>query len=748
MNLKIPFTSGSLSLLLLFHGFLSAQETESPKAGATQIRPKVGLVLSGGGARGLAHIGVLEWFEQHRIPVDYLGGTSMGGLIGGMYATGMTTAEMRAFIKTINWVSTFGTGIRYQDLSFRRKEDRRVYPVELELGLKDGLGAPPGLSTGIEIDLLIDRITLPYSTTLTFNDLPIPFYCMATDIINAKEVMMNNGLLSSAMRATMSLPGIFPPIYRNGQWLVDGGVLNNIPTDVMRTLKPDVVIAVNVGTPLGSEKSIHSLFGVASQTLGVLMVGSDRKNLELADIVISPDLGRVTVTDFTNIDKTADLGYPAAEKEAPELEKYALDEASWQQYETERTARKVKSLPIPLGIHVTGVEPDAQEEIQNQFADYVGVPLNIEKIEDDLTRLCGEGRYQSADYGFVIDEFQNNVLQIRITEKRYAPPTLNFAIDLGGSDISDFNFGFGTRLTIYDIAGYGNEWRNDVNLGVDSNLATEFWHPFGRKGLLSRFGLYKHGFFFAPRAFYERGKRNFFSGGERVAQFEVNNYGVGLDAGYVTWRTELRVGAVLERLDASLSTGTAPIDELKGNVTFPRILFAFEGANSATIPTDGARFQSEVRYYLESPESVEDFPWFQFVGSTYKPIGPKGTLFVAGRFGTTFGYVAAPAQKFTLGGPFDMGAFDEGEFTGDNVVLASAGYYHAIYTLPAIIGRNIWLGGWYDIGDAFDDWSDAQYQNQGSIALLMDTKLGPFALVFALGEGGKSNVYFTFGRFF
>lgn len=737
-----------LCLFLFFTGFLSAQETESPKAGATQNRPKVGLVLSGGGARGLAHIGVLEWFEQHRIPVDYLGGTSMGGLIGGMYASGMTTIQMREFIKTINWVSTFGTGIRYQDLSFRRKEDRRMYPVEIELGLKNGLGAPPGLSTGIEIDLLIDKITLPYSTTLTFDDLPIPFYCMATDIINAKEVMMNNGLLSSALRATMSLPGIFPPIHRNGQWLVDGGVLNNIPTDVMRTLKPDVVIAVNVGTPLGNEKSIHSLFGVASQTLGVLMVGSDRKNLELADIVISPALGNITVTDFTQIDKTADLGYPAAEKVAPELEKYALDEASWQQYQAERTARKKTTLPVPLGIDVTGVEPDAQEEIQNQFSHYVGVPLNIDQIEEDLTRLCGEGRYQSADYGFVIDEFQNDVLQIRITQKKYAPPTLNFAIDLSGSDISDFNFGIGTRLTIYDVGRYGNEWRNDVNLGVNSNLATEFYRPFGRKGLLSRFGLYKHGFFVAPRAFYERGKRNFFSGGERVAQYEVNNYGVGLDTGYVTWRTELRVGAVFQRLDASLSTGTAPITDLNGNVTFPRVRFAFDGANSATIPTQGARFETEARYYVKAPQLEEKFPWFEFVGSVYKPIGPKGTLFTAGRFGTTFGYTASPAQKFILGGPFDLGAYDEAEFIGDNVILASVGYYYSIYTLPAIIGRQIWVTGWYDIGDAFDEWSDASYNNQVSIGLLMDTKLGPFALVFALGEDGASNIYFSFGRFF
>jgi len=739
---------GSLFLYSLIAA-TCAMAQEKPISETPPGRPTVGLVLSGGGARGLAHIGVLKWFEDHHIPVDYLGGTSMGGLVGGMYAGGMSPDDMTSFIKTINWVSTFGTGIKYQDLSFRRKEDRRDYPVEMELGLKHGLSLPPGLSTGIEIDLLIDRITLPYSMTQTFGNLPIPFYCMATDILNAKEVIMNDGLLSSAMRATMSLPGIFPPVYRNGEWLVDGGVLNNIPTDVMRNnYKPDVVIAVDVGTPLGNEKSIQSFIGVASQTLGVLMVGSDRKNLKLADIIISPELKNITTADFSNIDATIALGYPAAEKVGEQLKKYALDDANWAKYTAERTARRVTTLPEPYAVKVTGVPEDAKAEIELQMAHFAGKPLVTGEIEQELIRLCGEGRYQSADYGFVLDEFQNPVLEIRITEKTYAPPTLDFAIVLTGSDVADFNFGFGTRLTLYDIGRYGNEWRNDFNVGFNSQFLTEFYRPFGRRGLMSRFGLFQHGFFFAPRAFYERGTRSFFSGGERVADYDVNNYGVGGDLGYETWTTELRVGYVLERLDANLSTGVSPIPSLVGKVDFPRVRFEYEGANSATIPTKGARFTGEIRYYLDSPEITDQFPWLFANGSWYKPVGPKGTFFAAGRFGTTFNKEAAPAQKFTLGGPFNLGAYDPNEFVGNNELLLSAGYYHSIYTLPPVIGRNIWVVGWYDLGGAFNEWDDANYKNQGSVGLIMDTKLGPFALIWALGQGGASKVYFSIGRFF
>ncbi len=744
LRLRDPVASVFLALSLIAN-------SASGKIDAMQKpdRPRIGLVLSGGGARGLAHIGVLEWFEKNRIPVDMLGGTSMGGLIGGMYACGMSPGEIRAFLKTVNWVSTFGTGIRYQDLSFRRKEDRREYPVELELGLKEGIHAPPGLSTGIEVNLLIDRVTLPYSTVRNFSDLPTPFFAVATDILNAEEVVMENGVLSTALRASMSYPGIFPPVEREGKWLVDGGVFNNIPTDVMRSVGADVVIAVNVGTGLGNEKSIQSIFGVAAQTLAVLMIRNERRNMKLADVLISPDLGNIAITDFSEIDRTADLGVTAAEKYATQLRKYALDEVSWQQYKSARNDRRKTELPAAVSVKVSGdVSEDAREEIVHQLSAHAGQPLQIKKLERDLTRLCGEGRYQSADYGFLIDDRQNHQLDIRVTKKTYAPPTLNFALGIAGSDISDFNFGFGLRYTAYDIGRYGTEWRTDINLGLNSHLQSEFYRPFGRRGLLSRLGLYRQGFFAAPRVFYERGKRSFFAGGERVADFDVNNYGLGADFGYETWSSELRIGGVIERLDAGFSTGTEIIEELKGRVNFGRIQWAYDGANSATIPTSGIRFLSEARYYFNSPRLEERFPSATITAAFYKPVGSKGTLFSAAKLGTTFNNDAAPAQKFSLGGPFNLGALDQGEFVGNHEVLVSAGYYHEILRLPPVVGRNIWAIGWYDLGGAFDHFSQADYFSQASIGMTMDTKVGPFALIVAYGEGGKSNIYFSFGRFF
>ncbi len=188
--------------------------------------------------------------------------------------------------------------------------------------------------------------------------------------------------------------------------------------------------------------------------------------------------------------------------------------------------------------------------------------------------------------------------------------------------------------------------------------------------------------------------------------------------------------------------------DLSGRVDFGRLRFVFVGANSPTIPTSGANFASEVRYYFNSPEATEEFPWLLSTGSAFKPVGKRGTLFAAGEFGTTFDKEAAPAQKFLLGGPFRLGAYDEDQFVGNNMVLFSAGYYYAIYDLPPLLGGKIWVAGWYGVGDAFNEWDEADYNNEGSIGLVMDTRLGPFGLVAAFGEGGAFNVYFSFGTFF
>src|SRR6476620_3733191 len=228
--------------------FSRAQETSEPQrnpAPAVVQAPKrasIGLALEGGGALGLAHIGVLRWFEDHHIPVDYIAGTSMGGLVGGLYATGRSPRELEQIVAAQSWDIIIGGQTPYEDLSYRRKEDFRDYPTFIQLGLKKGLSLPAGLNAGHQISLLIDRETLPYAELKSFDDLPIPYRCVATDLVSGKEVVFSDGSLPLAMRATMSIPGWFNPVRRDNQVLVDGALVGNLPTDVVRKMGAEVVI--------------------------------------------------------------------------------------------------------------------------------------------------------------------------------------------------------------------------------------------------------------------------------------------------------------------------------------------------------------------------------------------------------------------------------------------------------------------------------------------------------------------------
>lgn len=722
-------------LILLSYQFSFAED--SSEVEKSTPRKTIGLVLSGGGARGLAHIGVLRWLEEHRIPVDYVAGTSMGGLVGGMYAMGMSPEEMAAYIRTINWQRAFGTGSNYDQLSFRRKQDRRQYRTDLEFGLRKGLKLPSGLSNGHYIGLRIDRITLPYSTIPDFDALPIPFRCVATDIVNAEEVILKDGSLSRALRATMSLPAIFSPVELNGRILVDGGVLNNIPTDVMKEMGAELIVAVNIGTPLGDRDSVASWTGVLGQTIGVMMAGNERRNFELADVKLKPELEGITTLDFSKMDEVIQHGYEGAQEKEGELVPYAMSEEEWNAYLAQRTARKKETIPIPGEVDVTGVSDIAAENIELKLEHLAGKEIDPDVVEDSLTRLVGEGRYESLNYQMAESEV-GDVLEIQVREKKFAPPTLIAAFEIQGSDINDFNFSVGARVTLFDVLKYGSEWRNDLKIGFDSFIGTEYFYPIGYKG-----------FFFAPLANYGRTRQSLFDPqAGRLAEYNVNLYNLGGDFGFITWQNEFRLGYILGRDAAELRSGAADQPDVSGKFDYVRFRWSMDSANSATLPTNGERIIAEARYYFSAAETEENFPQLEIRPFKAFPVSPKGTVFATGLFGTTFDRDAGPFQQFAVGGPFQLGAFDEGEFRGNHAVQYTVGYYHQIYELPPLIGGKVWLGAWYAAGDAFNDFGDMNLNHQGAIGFLVDTKIGPFALVGALGEDGKGNVYFTFGKLF
>ena len=298
-------------LLLFFYSSLaSGQESQpapvQPTPPVVTHRPSIGLVLEGGGALGLAHIGVLRWFEEHHIPVDYIAGTSMGGLVGGFYATGMSGDEIDKFMEGINWNRSLRNELPYLARSFRRKEDKRDYPNDLEFGLKHGISFPSGFNSGQQVGLILDRVALPYSDLKTFDDLPTPFRCVATDLVSGKARVFTGGSLSEALRATMSLPAIFSPVRRDGEIYVDGGLLDNLPVDVARAMGADIIIAVHLETPpIKAEQSL-SAFTVLESSIDVVIAANELESMQKADVLIPVHTEAYSILDFQAAKKIVD----------------------------------------------------------------------------------------------------------------------------------------------------------------------------------------------------------------------------------------------------------------------------------------------------------------------------------------------------------------------------------------------------------------------------------------------------------
>jgi NTE family protein len=718
--------------------------TSSTPSSIPLSRLKIGLVLSGGGARGIAHVGVLKWFEEHRIPVDLVAGTSMGGLVGAFHAMGSSSTEMQEILNSIQWDEMLSTGPNFSQLSFRRKEDRRAFQSKIELGLRHGVALPLGLSTDHYIGLLFDRLTLPYAGIGSFDELPTPFRCVATDFLRGESVVLKDGPLASAMRATMSIPGVFRPVERDGRVLVDGGLLNNIPTDVIKELDPDVVIAVDVGTPLGDIDSIASLAGILSQSVSIMLIESDRRNLRLADIIISPELGGHSFLDFSTPDRIIEIGYQAAKRKAAVLERFALGETEWNEYLARRAAKKRTAVPVPDAIVIAGVPAGAQKRLRNRLSDFVGRPLEPQKLETELTRVTGQGRYEGLEYTVLPGSGRSNLnlLQITAKEKYSAPPTLNFGLEIDGSEVDEIDFTIGGRLTVYDIGKYGAEWRSDIKLGFGNLFGTEYFYPLGSSGI-----------FAAPRAAYRRESFNVFEGDANIAQYQMDGYGAGFDLGYVNRLSELRVGYEIGRINAIVRTGDpVALPSADGTLSLARVRWSYDGQDSATIPTRGLRLVAEGRWYFQTPAVPDNFSQAEIRLSAFHPMRERGSFFFAGSGGTSFNQQNVGTQLFTLGGPFRLGAYDRDQFRGNRYLLLSAGYLHRLSQLPSLIGGRVYATGWYDFGGAFgginSNTLNNRYRNAISVGLVADTILGPLSLIGSFGEGGQGKIYFSVGKFF
>jgi NTE family protein len=720
-------------LLLLWPGTTPAQQDATARP-----RPKIGLALEGGGAMGLAHIGVLKWFEEHHIPVDYVAGTSMGGLVGGFYATGMTPDELKTLIDGMDWRKILGDRTSYEDLAFRRKEDQRAYPNSLIFGLRKGLTLPAGLNAGHQIGLIIDRVTLPYDQVPSFDALPTPFRCVATDLVSGKSHVFQDGSLAVALRATMSIPGAFSPVHDGKAVYVDGGLLNNLPTDVVRQMGAEIVVAVHLEPAPADAKDIQSVFSVLNHSVRVVLEENELRSLAQADAVVSVPLSEFSTVDYAKSGQIMRRGYEATNARARLLEAFAVDDAQWQEHQHLREARKRSDVPTPQFIEVQGTNPHEATDVTRYVRRFQGKPINPAKLDEALTRLTGVGRYDSAGYRLVEKNGQTGLL-VDVVEKNYAPPMFQTAFEVDGSQSGNVDFTMGTRFTFMDVAGFRSEWRTDLLLGNTYGIQTELFRPFRAE---SRW-------FFAPHADASDTTFPIYAKNDPLADYRVYRTNIGGDIGYSFGRfSELRVGYEIGSLNTKLRLGSLIIPAVTGRVGQTRLRYLLDHTDDPVIPRRGFSAETNFRWFDQSPGANGAFPSMDLKLGYFQPIARPASLFLESEGGTTFGNQSTGVPQFFLGGPVRLSAYGQNEFQGNQYYLFRAGFLRDLLILPPFLGKKVYAVGAYEIGKMYGVTTGSELPDDVVAGFLAETALGPFFIGGSVGDSGHRKWFFQLGRVF
>ena len=732
-----------LALGLATSNLALSQDSGLPAPSAEPAhRPRIGLALSGGGALGLAEIGVIKWMEENHIPVDRIAGTSMGSIIGSMYATGMSPAEIQKFAEKIDWDQAFIPEPRYTELSYRRKQDRRDFLVAAPLGLKHGLKGPNGLNSGHAAGLLLDRFAFPDSGIANFDDLSIPFRCVATDMQTGEAIVLHDGFLADAVRASMAIPGVFTPVELNGRVLADGGMVQNIPVETVRDMGADAVIAVELHYPPGDTALLGTLTGVLSRAVDIMMTQNERRSLALAKVKVRVDMNGFAITDYKRVDELVQLGYKSAASQSADLLPYAIaDPREWQRYLDDRNTRKHSPVTTVDKVVVTGADADTDRRIQQQLAKRLKGSLDLPKLETQLTRIAGDGQFDRLGYeGFT----QNGVPSLRVTahEKTYGPPFIDLAVNVEGSGVAAFDFSAGTRVTFMDLFHHGGEWRSDLLFGSSNLAATEFYQPIAQSRL-----------FVAPYLFASKYARNSFSGLTRIAVFGDERAGGGFDIGYNSGRrSEFRLGYELFEGKLAPLVGAAGLPTVHGSTGEFRARFVWDGQDSPSVPSRGTRIVATATRVLQSPDLARPIGQLDVQTSSFIPLSDKTSLFIDASGGSTFRGSAGPFQVFALGGPFRLGAYLPDQFIGNHYAYASLGFRRELYRMPQFVGKRIYWGGWYEAGSAFGSQTISPgpvvVRGTFNLEVIADTIVGPIVLAGSVSPTGQSRVNFSMGRLF
>ena len=720
-------------------------ETAGVEKPAAVQRPRIGLVLSGGGARGAAHIGVLKVLEELRVPVDVIAGTSMGSIVGASYATGTSVAEMEASIKSITVDRLFTDKPPRADQTMRQKTDDETPFIIPELGVgKDGLVLPKGLVTGVALEGELRRL-VQIGNARSFDDLPIPFRAIATDIGTGEMVVLKSGSVVQAIRASMSVPGAVAPVTIGKRQLVDGGLVRNLPVDIAREMGAEVIIAVNLGTPLLKPDEITSVFSVSMQMINILTeqnVNRSLKELTSRDVLVIPELGDFSSADFDSLMKTVPIGEAAARKVADQLRRYSLPPEEYAALRRRQAAPADKGTIVVEAIKVEGTRRVSPEVVLQSLQTQVGRPLDRDTIDLDMRRVYGRGDFENVNYA--IDELDGKQTLVVLVKEKPERDYFRFGLSLDADLGKQSNFNLYASYRSKWLNKWGAEWRSDLVLGTDVLLATEFYQPIGPRQY----------FFVVPRLQYSIQPWRLFEDTVQIAQYKDTAAIAEFDAGAnIIEYGDLRLGA---------SYGYRTFELQSGIPAFPASANTTIGALSARLRLDRldslnfthSGFKVDLKGYssLSALGADDEYAYWTGLAQGAYTIG-RHTLEALVSGGNKIGSNDIPAYDlFNLGGFLYLSGLQRQQLKTQDFAFARLVYRTKLADIPLFEG--VYAGASIEgarLKPTIPVWQGERvdgYLNvpAGSIYLGVDSPLGPLYVGFGYANRDNRAIYLFLGR--
>jgi NTE family protein len=742
MNQFLPqWRLAILCAALSFSTAASAADALPATAATASDRPRVGLVLGGGGARGAAHIGVLRELERMRIPIDAIAGTSMGAIVGGLYASGMSVAELEQLVADMDWTATMSDEPARRDMRFRRKQDVRDYPIDLDIGLQRGRpNFPLGVVQGQKLDLILRNLTLPVFNVADFDELPIPFRAIASDIETGEMVVMQRGDLARAIRASMSVPAVLAPVRVDGHLLVDGGLVGNLPVDVVREMGVDVVIAVDVEFPLYAPEELQSAISISEQMLTVLIRRETLRQIEKLgddDVLVTPELGTFGSTNFGQIVQAIEPGAQATRAQEARLRALAVDDARYAEWQAQRDAPQ----PQDRRIAFVRVEHDSQlssSVLESRLGVSAGDPIDGDALAAEAAQLHALDVFEKVSYRLV-EEAGGTGVVFDARAKSWGPSFLNFGFTLQDDFEGATNFDLRARLTRPTVNRYGGEWRTDLRVGTQPQLFTEFYQPLRSDSRL----------FVAPYADLDQSNFNAFVDDNIIARLRITELVGGVDFGTEIGNVgEFRLGAFRGVGESRVTVGDPGIPNPEFETGGLRALLRFDTLDKPWFPASGFRADIEWRRSLEELGGDDNYDTIDLSAEAVRSYG-KSTFGLGLDFQTTLSFDGVLQDLFRLGGFQRLSGYERGAISGPHAAVAKLLYYRRIGDSPGgFFDAPVYLGGSLEAGNVWQSRGDMSLDSaalHGSLFVGIDSYIGPMFFAFGAGEGGLTNFYLFIG---